>query len=137
MTRITGQSQNAFRRYEEALSKATDEKRRTDAAPTARARSRTFGFSLGKLGVEFTSETVDLDDESLRKAVVSGDPRARAFDVEREVAGLKSRLGADYGPDRSSSLPGTAMRTRQALSAYAATASLPESPLPVMFTTKA
>lgn len=139
MTRISGHTGQAHRAYQDALAKTPPPSERAPAAPTATARSRTFGFSLGKLGVEITTETLDLDRESVCQAARQSDPRAQAFGVECEVAALRSKLGRDYGPDRSpggTAEPG-AMRTRQALNAYSAAASLPETPVPVMFTATA
>lgn len=121
--RINSQAAEQYRRTD-ALAEKTSVKRRTE--PQASVKTTTFGFRLGKFGVDFQSQRTVLDP-SLSRGVREERQKARAFEAESEVESLRARVGAEgatyrnIAPDSSSAATGRPSRNRvkSALAAYA------------------
>lgn len=61
--------------------------------PQASVTSTSFGFRLGKFGLDFSSHTTVLDP-SLSRDVKERNRQAQAYDAEREVENLRATIGA-------------------------------------------
>ena len=61
--------------------------------PQASVTSTSFGFRLGKFGLDFSSETTVLDP-SLSRDVKEQNRQAQAYNAEREVETLRATIGA-------------------------------------------
>lgn len=116
-------------------SKAAEQYRKTDSLaerraerkavqPQARTTTTSFGFRLGKFGVDYREETTVLDP-SLSRSVREETRKARAFRAEAEVEGLRAGVGAagaayrereTAGADRNAPSAG---QVKSALAAYA------------------
>ncbi len=68
------------------------EKKSTE--PQASVKTTTFGFRLGKFGVDFSSSKTVLDP-SLSRDVREKREKAQAFQTEAEVEALRAKVGAD------------------------------------------
>nr|WP_279593676.1 hypothetical protein [Pseudodesulfovibrio sp. S3-i] len=92
--------------------------------PQARTTTTSFGFRLGKFGLDYREETTVLDP-SLSRDVREKKEKARAFETEAEVEGLRAQVGADGARYRETQTTGTASglpaqsRIKTAMNAYA------------------
>lgn len=75
---------------------AVVERPRVDARtePQASVKTMSFGFRLGKFGVDFQSQDTRLDP-SLSRDVREKRQKTRAFDTERDVESLRAKIGAE------------------------------------------
>ena len=116
-------------------SQATEQYRKTDALaerqaerkavqPQAKTTTTSFGFRLGKFGLDYREETTVLDP-SLSKSVREQKKKARAFRTQAEVENLRAEVGADGAAYRERETPSvnsdapSKSRIRTALAAYA------------------
>ncbi|WP_316898520.1 hypothetical protein [Pseudodesulfovibrio indicus] len=126
--RITSQATELYRRTS-SLGETRSEK--PAVQPQARTTTTSFGFRLGKFGMDYREETTVLDP-SLSRDVRERRQKARAFRAEAEVEGLRAEVGATGAVFREGqsarSSTGTGVsdgevpsrsRVRSALSAYA------------------
>ena len=120
--RVNSQAAEQYRRTD-ALAEKASVRRRTE--PQASVKTTTFGFRLGKFGVDYQSERTVLDP-SLSRSVREERQKARAFEAESEVESLRARVGSEGASyrDLSANAAGTAQRpalsrVKSALAAYA------------------
>jgi hypothetical protein len=91
--------------------------------PQARTTTTSFGFRLGKFGVDYREETTVLDP-SLSRSVREQNRQARAFRTQAEVEDLRAEVGADGAAYRERQAEGIERETpsagqiRSALAAY-------------------
>jgi hypothetical protein len=110
--------------YRKTDSLAERRKERKAVQPQARTTTTSFGFRLGKFGVDYREETTVLDP-SLSRSVREQNRQARAFKAQAEVEDLRAEVGADGAVYRERQATGTdreapsAGRVRSALAAYA------------------
>lgn len=98
------------------------EKKNTE--PQARVETTSFGFRLGKFGMDFSSSKTVLDP-SLSRDVREKREKAQAFQTEAEVEALRAKVGADgaayrersVSPDQSGKP--TLHQVKNAMTAYA------------------
>ncbi|MBC17419.1 MAG: hypothetical protein CL942_14270 [Desulfovibrio sp.] len=88
--RINSHASEQYRRN------AVVERPRVDARtePQASVKTTSFGFRLGKFGVDFQSQDTRLDP-SLSRDVREKRQKARAFEAERDVETLRAKIGAE------------------------------------------
>ena len=84
------------------------------AAGSAKVRRRTIGISLGKFGLDLTTQDVVLDL-----------PSANSFETQLASAGLRDRATSRPVPDAGREP--TAQDARRGLSAYAKSAAAPDA----------
>jgi len=72
--------------------------------PQASVKTTSFGFRLGKFGVDFESQSTVLDP-SLSRDVREKRKQAQAFNVEREVETLRAKVGAEGATHRDQTGP--------------------------------
>ncbi|WP_147819092.1 hypothetical protein [Salidesulfovibrio onnuriiensis] len=100
--------------------------------PSARLKCRTVGFSLGKLGIEFSSRDMELD-QSLSPEAAESRRKANAYGAERQVEGLRAQVAQQAVNDRQASFGSgecaSLFQRRRGLAAYSQTTT-PEAPLP-------
>ena len=119
--RVNSQAAEQYRRTD-ALAEKASVRRRTE--PQASVKTTTFGFRLGKFGVDYQSERTVLDP-SLSRSVREERQKARAFEAESEVESLRARVGAEGASYRDAGTRTTAIgkpslsRVKSALAAYA------------------
>jgi len=127
------QSAQAFDAYARSASRPLEERQAERAVrearaatETARVRKTTIGFSMGKFGIDFTSQDVELDTQNLAKDA-SGETQTtrqastQAFQSHLEAAEILA-TAEDSAPTarRASDEPDTSNLTRRkALEAYA------------------
>ena len=116
-------------------SQAAEQYRKTDALaerraerktvqPQARTTTTSFGFRLGRFGVDYREETTVLDP-SLSRSVREQNRRASAFKAEAEVEDLRAEVGAGGASYRQGEFQAaeretpSAVRVRSAMAAYA------------------
>ena len=116
-------------------SQAAEQYRKTDSLAerrverkTVRAQTRTtttsFGFRLGRFGLDYREETTVLDP-SLSRSVNEREQKARAFMAEAEVESLRAEIGVDGAAFRDRDATGAGSgttspgRMKSALAAYA------------------
>lgn len=99
------------------------EKVRTE--PQASVKTTSFGFSLGKFGLDYSSQKTVLDP-SLSRDVRDRRQKSQSFDTERQVEDLRARVGregADYRDLKGDVVDESARppmhRVKTALTAYA------------------
>lgn len=107
-----------------ALAERPCEKKRTE--PQAKVTTTSFGFRLGKFGLDFQARDTVLDP-SLSRDVREKRQKAQAFKAEAQVENLRAQVGAEgahyrdsqtSGPSPSTAKPSQS-RIQTALSAYA------------------
>lgn len=122
--RITSQATELYRRTS-SLEETPREK--PSVQPQARTTTTSFGFRLGRFGLDYREETTVLDP-SLARDVRERRQKARAFQAEAEVESLRAEVGAAGAAHRDRNTAETAAvgssapspgRMRSALSAYA------------------
>ena len=118
--RVFSHASEQYRRNS-ALAEKPREKVQTE--PQAKVTTRSFGFRLGKFGMDFESSNTVLDP-SLSRDVRERRQKARAFKVEAEVETLRAKVGCDGADYRDREAPPSqAAPTRTliqtALTAYA------------------
>ncbi|BDQ34500.1 hypothetical protein [Pseudodesulfovibrio portus] len=119
--KISSQASEQYRRTSELVER-TGEK--ASVQPQARTTTTSFGFRLGKFGLDYRQERTVLDP-SLSKDVREKKEKARAFRTEAEVESLRARVGregASYRDLRAEAFDGnkpSLHRMRSALTAYA------------------
>lgn len=119
--RISGHASEQYRKTSDLVEKQAE--RRT-VQPQARTTTTSFGFRLGKFGLDFQQESTILDP-SLSKDVREKKEKARAFKAEAEVERLRAKVGkegADFRDLRAEAYAGnkpSMNRIRTALTAYA------------------
>jgi hypothetical protein len=119
--RIPSQAAEQYRKTD-ALDKRRVE--RKTVQPQARTTTTSFGFRLGKFGVDYREETTVLDP-SLSRSVREQNQQARAFRAQAEVEDLRAEVGADGAAYRERQAGGikreapSAGQIRSALAAYA------------------
>ena len=89
--RITSHASEQYQKNS-ALTERSRENKRTE--PQARVKTTTFGFRLGKLGIDYSSTSTELDP-SLSRDVREKREKAQAFRAEAEVGNLRATVGAD------------------------------------------
>lgn len=118
--RITSHASEQYRKN--AVAERQSEARRTE--PQASVKTTSFGFRLGKFGVDFSSRSTVLDP-SLSKDVRQKRQQAQAFEAERDVESLRAKIGAEGASYRDTTgAAGSTNRpsvhhVRSALAAYA------------------
>ncbi|BCS89305.1 hypothetical protein [Pseudodesulfovibrio sediminis] len=119
--RISGHASEQYRKTS-ALAEKKSEKR--TVTPQARTTTTSFGFRLGKFGLDYQSEKTTLDP-SLSRDVREKKEQAEAFKTEAEVESLRAKVGAEGASFReqetasSSTDSPSQNRVRTALTAYA------------------
>ena len=119
--RINSHAAEQYRRTD-ALAEKASAKRRTE--PQASVKTTTFGFRLGKFGVDYESQRTVLDP-SLSRSVREEKQKARAFEAESEVESLRAKVGSegasyrDTATGSASSANPPLSRVKSALAAYA------------------
>lgn len=122
--RITSHASEQYRRTSALAEKPSEKKR---ATPQASVKTTSFGFRLGKFGVDFQSRSTVLDP-SLSRDVREKREKAQAFKTESEVESLRAKVGregADYrdlngaSPASSSTTKPSFQRVKSAMTAYA------------------
>ncbi|CCH49224.1 hypothetical protein [Pseudodesulfovibrio piezophilus] len=98
------------------------ETKRTE--PQASVKTTSFGFRLGKFGLDFESSSTVLDP-SLSRDVSDREQTEKSFDAAREVETLRAQIGtegADYRdlspPSETTSRP-SQYQVKNAMTAYA------------------
>jgi len=120
--KIASQASEQYRRTS-ALVETTAEKK--SVQPQARTTTTSFGFRLGKFGLDYRQERTVLDP-SLSRDV--SEEKARAFRTEAEVESLRAQIGkegADYRDLDAEAYDGdkpSRYQTRTAMNAYARSA---------------
>ena len=119
--KISSQASEQYRKTS-ALAEATAE--RKSVQPQARTTTTSFGFRLGKFGLDYRQERTVLDP-SLSRDVREKKKKARAFQSEAEVESLRAKVGregADYrdlaGESTRNEAAPALHRVRAALTAY-------------------
>lgn len=119
--RIASHASQQYRKN--AVAERPRQQKRTE--PQASVKTTSFGFRLGKFGLDFQSRSTVLAP-SLSHGVREKRQQAQAFNAEREVGNLRAKIGfesADYrrqgNGDFSASTPPPAHQVKSALSAYA------------------
>lgn len=118
--RVFSHASEQYRRNS-ALAEKPREKVQTE--PQAKVTTRSFGFRLGKFGMDFESSNTVLDP-SLSRDVREKRQKAQAFKAEAEVETLRAKVGregANYRDREASPSQATPTRTliQTALTAYA------------------
>ena len=119
--RINSHAAEQYRRTD-ALAEKASARRRTE--PQASVKTTTFGFRLGKFGVDYESQRTVLDP-SLSRSVREEKQKARAFEAESEVESLRAKVGSegasyrDTATGSASSANPPLSRVKSALAAYA------------------
>ncbi len=119
--RIADQANELYRRTASLAPEASSEQK--SVQPQARTTTTSFGFRLGKFGLDYREERTVVDptlccDDSSKKA------QAQAFKAEAQVGGLRAQVGAegaDYRQTQTGNLDSgssSALR-RTAANAYA------------------
>jgi hypothetical protein len=117
-------SSQAAEQYRKTDSLAERQKERKAVQPQARTTTTSFGFRLGKFGMDYREETTVLDP-SLSHSVREETRKARAFKSQAEVEDLRAEVGADGAAYREREAAGansdapSAGRVKSALAAYA------------------
>lgn len=123
--------------YRRTAELAPREKQQKQTQAHARTKTTSFGFSLGKFGVSYESQSTLLDP-ALSRDVQEKKRRQKAFLAESEVENLRAQVGADGAEFRDRQYTGSATDSpprrslhavRQALTAYARS-SEQEMPMP-------
>ena len=131
--RISSQANEQYRKTSALAEKQSE---RASVQPHARTTVTSFGFRLGKFGLDYKGETTVLDP-SLARDVRERKEKARAFRAEAEVEGLRAEVGAtapEFRENVRSGEPASTesastessppqSRIKSALSAYAKAAS--------------
>ena len=119
--RVFSHASEQYRR-QSTLAERPREKKQTE--PQAKVTTRSFGFRLGKFGMDFESSSTVLDP-SLSRDVREKRQKAQSFKVEAEVETLRAKVGRDGANYRERETTGStqAKPSRQtiqtALTAYA------------------
>ena len=114
----------ASKQYRKTSALAEKKSERKSVQPQARTTTTSFGFRLGKFGLDYRQESTVLDP-SLSRDVREKKEQARAFKTEAEVESLRARVGqegADYRGLRAEAYDGnkpSLHRIRTAITAYA------------------
>ncbi len=123
--RVNSHAAEQYRRTD-ALAEKTSVKRRTE--PQASVTTTSFGFRLGKFGMDFESQRTVLDP-SLSRSVRQDRQKARAFETESQVESLRARVGSEGASYRdlsagaaTSKKKPTMQQVKSALTAYAKSA---------------
>ena len=117
--RITSHASEQYRR-QSALAQKPCEKKQTE--PQAKVTTRSFGFRMGRFGLDFESSSTVIDP-SLTHDVQERQRQARSFRVETEVKNLRATIGADGATYRDSATASgrsgpSIMMVRTAMAAY-------------------
>ncbi|WP_207260888.1 hypothetical protein [Desulfovibrio sp. Huiquan2017] len=118
--RISSQAAEQYRKTESLAERRVERK---TVQPQARTTTTSFGFRLGKFGVDYREETTVLDP-SLSSSVRERNRQAEAFRTEAEVENLRAEVGVEGAAyrDRRATATGGAPspgRIKSALAAYA------------------
>lgn len=137
------QAAQAFDAYARVASRRTVEERAQKTAQqaraateTARVRKTSIGFSLGKFGIDFTAQDVELDTERLANDLKSGQQqtlraRSETFSSHLEAAEILSAASSQPTRKTTPDQPDTSNLTRRrALEAYAQASLDFDNPLP-------
>jgi len=89
--RIQSHASNQYRRNS-TLTERVSEKKQSE--PQAKVTTRSFGFRLGKFGMDYQSQDTVLDP-SLSRDVREKRQKAQAFKVEAEVENLRAKVGSE------------------------------------------
>ncbi|MBU1003709.1 MAG: hypothetical protein KKE73_14440 [Proteobacteria bacterium] len=106
------------------------------ATETARVRKTTIGFSLGKFGIDFTAQDVELDTQRLANDLKAGQEQtlrahSETFSSHLEAAEILSTAADQPTRQAASDQPDTSSLTRKrALEAYAEASLNFDNPLP-------
>ena len=117
-------SSQASEQYRKTSALVEQKSERKSVRPQARTTTTSFGFRLGRFGLDYREQTTVLDP-SLSRDVRERKQKARAFEAEAEVESLRARVGregADYRNSRAESADAnkpSLSRIRTALTAYA------------------
>jgi len=119
--RITGHASEQYRKTSDLAEKRPVKKQ---VQPQATTKTTSFGFRLGKFGLDYQQEET-VFDPSLSRDVRQRNQKARAFETEAEVENLRAKVGADgaHYRERQNETVNTEAppksRIKAALSAYA------------------
>ncbi|WP_319582405.1 hypothetical protein [uncultured Pseudodesulfovibrio sp.] len=119
--RISSQAAEQYRKTD-SLDKRRVERKAVQ--PQARTTTTSFGFRLGKFGIDYREETTVLDP-SLSRSVREEARKARAFKTQAEVEDLRAEVGADGASYRERQAQGTdvdrpsVVQVKSAMAAYA------------------
>jgi len=119
--RIPGHASEQYRKTSSLVEKTSEKK---TVAPQAKTTTTSFGFRLGKFGLDYQSEKTLLDP-SLSRDVREKKEKAQAFKAEAEVESLRAKVGTEGADYRETQTEKTATqspprsRVRAALTAYA------------------
>lgn len=115
---------HASEQYRRNSTLVENQREKKQIEPQAKVTTRSFGFRLGKFGLDYQSSDTVLDP-SLSRDVREKKHMAQAFKAEAEVENLRATIGADGASyrERQTSGPATTKPSRSriqtALSAYA------------------
>lgn len=119
--RVASYASDQYRKN--AVAERSRESKRTE--PQASVKTTSFGFSLGKFGLDYSSQQTVLDP-SLSRDVREKREQAKAFDTERHVENLRAKVGregASYRDLQGEPVQGAEKpplhRIKTAMSAYA------------------
>ena len=124
-------SSHANEQYRKTSALAEKQIERASVQPHAKTTITSFGFRLGKFGLDYKGETTVLDP-SLARDVREKKQKAKAFRTQAEVESLRAEVGATAPEYRENARSGEAAqadssppqsRIKSALSAYARAAS--------------
>lgn len=119
--RIPSQAAEQYRKTDSLAERRVERK---TVRPQARTTTTSFGFRLGRFGLDYREETTVLDP-SLSRSVSEREQKARAFMAEAEVESLRAEIGVDGAASRDREATGAGSgaaspgRMKSALAAYA------------------
>lgn len=98
---------HASEEYRRQSALAPKPRERKHSEPMAKVTTRSFGFRLGKFGVDFESSDTVIDP-SLSHDVREERQKAQAFKVEAEVETLRAKVGREGADYRQQEMTGPA-----------------------------
>lgn len=119
-------SSQASEQYRKTSALAENKSERKSVQPQAKTTTTSFGFRVGKFGLDYRQEKTVLDP-SLSRDVREKKEKARAFETEAEVESLRAKVGTEGASYRETATEPTVEtpskgHIRAALSAYAKSA---------------
>ncbi|WP_319541165.1 hypothetical protein [uncultured Pseudodesulfovibrio sp.] len=89
--RIPGHASEQYRKTSDLAEKQPVRKQ---VQPQATTKTTSFGFRLGKFGLDYQQQETTFDP-SLSREVRERNQKARAFEAEAEVESLRAKIGTD------------------------------------------
>ena len=108
--RVNSYASDQYRKN--AVAERPKQSKRTE--PQASVKTTSFGFRLGKFGVDFESSSTVVDP-TLSRDVREKRQQAQAFNVEREVESLRAKVGAEGAAYRNQAGPASDNAKRPAM----------------------